>query len=93
MWIYPIVNADNIGEILERNILSVAPFSIGKFQGNVHQDILAVLQYPRDDIFDYPLLAPSPFLATLTALLAVLVGRQEFSPGNYMLKYLIVVIC
>jgi hypothetical protein len=66
---------------------------MGKLQGNVHQDIPAVLPYPRDDIFDYPLLAPSPFLATLTALLAVLFGCQEFSQGNYMLNYLIVVIC
>ncbi|MCX6683415.1 MAG: hypothetical protein NTZ37_01610 [Methanoregula sp.] len=44
------------------------------------QDILTVLSYPRDNIFDNPFLAPSPLLATLTALLAVLAGRQEFSP-------------
>jgi hypothetical protein len=56
------------------------------------QDILPVLLYPRDNIFDNPFLAPPPLLATLTALLAVLVRYQEFSPGDYMLKYLIVVI-
>ena len=80
-------------QILNNDIPPVMPLSVGKRYGNVLQNILAVLLYPRDDIFDYPLLAPSPFLATLTALLAVLAGCQEFSPGNYMLKYLIVVIC
>jgi hypothetical protein len=92
MWINPIVNADNLGKILQRNIPSIAQFSIGKFYGNVQQDILAVLLYPLDEIFDYSFLAPSPLLATLTALQAVLVGCQEFSPCDYMLKYLIVII-
>jgi hypothetical protein len=53
------------------------------------QDILSVLLYPRDNIFEDPLLAPSPLFATLTALPAVLVVCQEFSTGNHMLKYLI----
>ncbi len=60
MWVIP-------GTSL-REISPAAPFSSPKCQGDMLQDILAILPDPRDDIFNNPLLAPSPLLAAPSAL-------------------------
>jgi len=70
-------------QILKFDIPPVMPLSVGKRYGNVLQNILAVLLYPRDEIVDNTLLTPSPFLATPSALSAVLVGCQGESPDEY----------
>jgi len=70
-------------QILKFDIPPVMPLSVGKRYGNVLQNILAVLLYPRDEIVDNTLLTPSPFLATPSALLAVLVRCQGESPDEY----------
>ena len=88
---YPVVDTDNVGKVLFRNIPSIAPFSVIKRQGNVLQDIPAALRDPRDDIFDDALLAPPPLLAAPAALLAVLVLCQGYSPVDPRIKYLLVV--
>jgi hypothetical protein len=69
----PVVDTDNVREIIFRNIPSTAPFSVIKRYGNVLQDIPAALINPQDDIFDDSLLAPAPLLAAPAALLTVLV--------------------
>jgi hypothetical protein len=70
---HPVPYSCHAGQIFKSNILSVQPFSIGKLNGNVLQDVLTITFDPRDDIPDHALLPPTPFLATAAALPAVLV--------------------
>jgi len=76
------VNENNTGHVTEGDLSPAASFSSPERQGDVPQDILAVLPDPRDDIFYDPLLAPSPFLATSTALDTGLFRYQDSHPVN-----------
>jgi hypothetical protein len=38
----------------------------------MRKNILTVCVYPRDEVFDYPVLIPAPLLAALTALQTIL---------------------
>jgi len=67
-------------------------FSVGECKGNVLKDILPVGMYPRNKIFNYPFLAPSPFLTAFTTLQAVLDERHVLSPYNIVHESLIVII-
>ena len=79
----PVVDAGDMREIFKRNILPVLFCAVIEPYAYVLQDILAALRNPRDNIFDHSLLAPSPLLAALAALLTVLVGCQGNSPVGY----------
>ena len=49
------------------------------------QNILTVVNNPRDNIFNNSFLIPAPFLATLTTLLTVLFCSQN-APSDNVLK-------
>ena len=78
--IYPVVNTDNIRQILYRNIPAITPFFIGERYGNMLQDVLPVFLYPRDEIVNNTLLSPSPFLAAAAALDTDLVKKHIPAP-------------
>jgi hypothetical protein len=66
--IHPIVNADNTWKIFGYKTPSVTMFSVKEGKGNVLKDILPVVMYPRNQIFNNPFLAPPPLLTAFTAL-------------------------
>jgi len=68
MRIYPVINTYDIRQIFWGNIPARASFSVGERYGNVLQDVLPVCLYPRDEIFNNTLLAPSPLLTAAAAL-------------------------
>jgi len=81
--ILPVPDTGDTGEVIAGEGTPADPFPVRKPDRDMLQDILPVLDDPRDDIFNNPLLAPSPPFAAAPALEAVLVLCQElFSCEN-----------
>jgi len=78
----PIVNADDARQIIFSDLPPVAPLSIRKRYRDILEDIVTVCLYPRENIFNNPLLVPSPLLATATALQAVLIWCHGYFSGR-----------
>jgi hypothetical protein len=76
--ILPVADAGDQGKIFIGNRAPVDPSPVGKTDGNVFQDILAVCFKPQNQVFDDSFLPPPPPLATFAALEAVLVSCHPF---------------
>ena len=48
----PIVDADDISQVIFSDLLPITPLSISKRYGNVLEDIVTVCLYPRKNIFN-----------------------------------------
>lgn len=70
---YPIIDAEDIWQIIDPDLSPVAASSVHQRYRDKLEDIVTVCFYPRENIFDNSLLVPPPFLTTATALHAVLI--------------------
>jgi hypothetical protein len=77
--INPVVNPVNPGQILTGQICGSAIPAVRKTYEDMHEDVATATFYPWNQIFRNPILVPSPFLAALPALQAVLDHHVFFS--------------
>jgi hypothetical protein len=70
--INPVVNPVNPGKILMHQVCTCAISPVRKTDEDMHEDVATATCDPWNEIFRNPWLVPSPFLAALPALQAVL---------------------
>lgn len=80
--VYPVINSGHLREIDKREVSARLPPASRKTDPYMQEDVLAVIPDPWDKILRYPVLAPSPLLATLPALYTIL-DRCHAIPRNY----------
>lgn len=78
----PVINRDNTGEIIRRDIFSAEAHPVFEPERHVLQNISSITVYPWDDIFDNSILIPPPFFTTFPALFTILIGSHPMSSYN-----------